>query len=484
MSRNHHPSRGRFLLAAGLLLLPCLARGAGDPAAGASNAPPAFWAWAPTPPMGWNSYDAFGDSVTEAETLANARYLKKHLLAHGWKYVVVDFRWYDPVGTPDDKNLTRDRSGARLTADLFGRLLPAVNRFPSAATGPGFKPLADTVHKLGLQFGIHIMRGIPRQAVNSATPIAGTGLTAADAGDPRSTCSWCPDMYGVRNNAAGQAWYDSIFGLYASWGVDFVKVDDLSSPYHAEEIEMIRKAIDHCGRPIVFSTSPGPTAVTHAAHVEQQANMWRISGDFWDQWRKLDEQFELLAHWQSTGGPGHWPDADMIPFGHLSIRSWANARERETRFTKDEMVTLMSLWALSSSPLMLGMNLPDLDPWTLALLSNDEVIAVDQDPLGGRGLRVMQRDNTEAWVKKLKDGSSAIGLFNRSQTNAIVELRWEEAGLSGRQSIRDLWACQNLGAFDTKYSCYVPAHGAALFRVAPASPFVPSLHLVPRRKPQ
>jgi alpha-galactosidase len=481
MSRNHHPGWWTLLFAAGLLLLPCIVQGADD-AAASSNAPPAFWAWAPTPPMGWNSYDTFGDSVTEAETLANARYLKKHLLAHGWKYVVVDFRWYDPVATPDDKDLTRDRSGARLTADLYGRLLPAVNRFPSAATGQGFKPLADEIHQMGLQFGIHIMRGIPRQAVNTATPIAGTGLTAADAGNPHSLCEWCPDMYGVRDNEAGQAWYDSIFGLYAAWGVDFVKVDDLSSPYHAEEIEMIRKAIDHCGRPIVFSTSPGPTAVAHAAHIEQQVNMWRISGDFWDQWRKLNEQFELLSHWQDTGGPGHWPDADMIPFGHLSIRSWANASEHQTRFTKDEMVTLMSLWSLAPSPLMLGMNLPDLDAWMLELLSNDEVIAVDRDPSGSRARRVMQRDHTEVWVKKLNDGSSAIGLFNRSQTNAVIELRWDEAGLTGRQIIRDLWAHQNLGVFDGKFSSYVPVHGAALIRAMPPPPSGPASHFFPRRQ--
>jgi hypothetical protein len=467
----------------GLLLLPCLAPAADDAVPG-SNAPPAFWAWAPTPPMGWNSYDTFGDSVTEAETLANARYIKKHLLAHGWKYVVIDFRWYDPVATPDDKDLTRDRTGARLTADLFGRLMPAVNRFPSAAGGQGFKPLADKIHKLGLKFGLHMMRGIPRQAVNSATPIAGTGLTAADAGNPQNICAWCPDMYGVRDNAAGQAWYDSVFSLYASWGLDFVKVDDLSSPYHTAEIEMIRKAIDRCGRPIVFSTSPGPTSFSHASHIEQQANMWRVSGDFWDQWRKLNEQFELLARWQGAGGPGRWPDADMIPFGHLSIRSWANARERQTRFTKDEMVTLMSLWSLAPSPLMLGMNLPDLDDWTLALLSNDEVIAVDQDPLGGKARRVMQRDDTEAWVKPLQDGSSAIGLFNRSQTNAVVELRWSDAGLAGKQIIRDLWFHQNLGTFDGKFSSYVPAHGTVLIRASPPPPAMPVGRPVPHRQLQ
>lgn len=435
---------------------------------GQSDTQAAFWSWAPVPPMGWNSYDAFGDSVTEAEVVSNATYLKEHLLAHGWNYVVVDFRWYDSVATYDDKDLTKDRSGAELAADQFGRLLPVTNRFPSAADGNGFKTLADQIHAMGLKFGFHLMRGIPRQTVNAATPIADSSFTAADAGDPKSTCSWCPDMFGVRANAAGQSWYDSVFKLYASWGLDFVKVDDLSVPYHASEIEMIRKAIDKCGRPIVFSTSPGPTSASHAGHIKMQANMWRVSGDFWDDWRKLNSQFTLLARWQGTGGPGHWPDADMIPFGHLAIRCWTNAKEHQTRFTHDEMTTLMTLWSLAPSPLMLGMNLPDTDDWTLALLSNDEVIAVDQDALGDPARRVQELETTEVWLKKLQNGSAAVGLFNCGETNATVEVNWTDAGLSGKQNVRDLWQHRDLGAFDGKFSSAIPAHGAMLIQVRAA----------------
>ncbi len=242
------------------------------------SAPPAFWSWTATPPLGWNSYDAWGTSITEEELMANARYLQEHLLSHGWQYIVIDARWYDTVSSYDDRNFNKERIGARLAADEYGRLLPAVNRFPSAADGQGFKPLADKIHAMGLKFGFHMMRGIPRQAVQTKTPIEGSPFTAADAGDPLSLCVWCPDMFGVRANAAGQAWYDSMFRLYAAWGLDFIKVDDLSVPYHVEEIEMIRKAIDKCGRPIVFSTSPGPTEIVHAGEISTRANMWRIPG--------------------------------------------------------------------------------------------------------------------------------------------------------------------------------------------------------------
>ena len=428
-----------------------------------------FLQWAPTPPLGWNSYDVFGDSVTEAEVLTNANYMKEHLRAHGWQYVVIDFRWYDAVTTYDDRNLNRERTGAVLAADEHGRMLPATNRFPSAANGRGFKPLADQIHAMGLKFGFHMMRGIPRQAVNAGTPIEGSPFTAAEAGDTNNRCSWCPDMFGVRNNEAGQACYDAMFRLYAAWGLDFIKVDDLSNPYHRAEIAMIRRAIDNGGRAIVFSTSAGPTSVAQAGDIKAHANMWRISGDFWDEWNKLNHQFDLLAQWQGVGGPGHWPDADMIPFGHIGIRCWTNSKERWTRFTKDEQVTLMSLWSLAPSPMMLGMNLPDNDDWTLSLLTNDEALAINQDALGRPAGRVAQVGTTEVWVKDLADGSKAVGLFNRGAQAADLSMDWTAAKLTGRQTVRDVWQHKDLGTLDAQYTqAAVPAHGSVLLRLQAA----------------
>lgn len=425
---------------------------------------PAFWSWTPTPPMGWNSYDCLGTSITEDETLANARYMKEHLLSHGWKYVVIDARWYDTVSSFDDRDFNKERAGAKLAADQYGRMLPALNRFPSAKDGLGFKPLADQIHSMGLKFGFHMMRGIPRQAVNAKTPIADSSFSADAAGDPKNTCSWCPDMFGVRANEAGQAWYDSCAKLWASWGIDFIKVDDLSVPYSGSEIEMIRKALDKCGRQIVFSTSPGPTAPEHAGHISKQANMWRISGDFWDRWQDLDRAFDLLGQWQGVARPGSFPDADMIPFGHIGIKCTIAGKDRQTRFTKDEQLMLMSLWAIAPSPLMLGNQLTDTDEWTLSLLTNDEVLAVNQDPLGKPARRAAQKAGTEVWVKELKDGSTAIGLFNRNPSAASVELNWIDARLSGKRTLRDLWQHKDLGAFETTYSASVPAHGAVLLR--------------------
>jgi alpha-galactosidase len=427
-----------------------------------STSQPAHWALALTPPMGWNSYDAFGDSVTESEVMANAQYMKDHLLQHGWKYVVVDFRWYDPKPTGDDSRLYKDRLNAALSMDSFGRLQPAPNRFPSSADGTGFRHLADTIHAMGLKFGIHIMRGIPRMAVKANAPIEGSGEHAWDATN-FNTCAWCPDMFGVdTSKPAGQAWYDSIFRQYAQWGIDFVKVDDLSVPYSAGEIEAIRKALDKCTRPIVFSTSPGPTSVRNGLHVERRANMWRISGDFWDRWRKLDQQFDLIAQWHGFGGPGHWPDADMIPFGHIAIRSKNGGSPHITHFTPDEQVTLMSLWSLAPSPLMLGGNLPDNSDADLALLSNDEVLAVDQDRAGKPAVRVSFFGRTEVWVKELADGEKAMGLFNRS--NSLESVTYSFKG--DKYLARDLWGHRDLGEFADRLSMPVAAHGAILLRLS------------------
>jgi hypothetical protein len=418
-----------------------------------------------TPPLGWNSYDAFGDSVVESEVLSNADWFQNHLESLGWDTIVVDFRWYDPEPTGDDRLLNKTRTGAVLAADEFGRLQPAPNRFPSATNNLGFKPLADQLHAMGLKLGIHVMRGIPRQAVLAGTKILGGEFTAADAGNTNDKCSWCPDMFGVRNNAAGQAWYDSCLKLWASWGVDYIKVDDLSQPYHAAEIEMIRRAIDKCGRAIVFSTSPGPTPASRAGHVAANANLWRISGDFWDRWPKINDQFDLIAQWQGAGGPGHWPDADMIPLGHIAIRSKMGGSSHWTHLTRDEQLTLMSLWSLAPSPLMLGMNLPDNDDWTTALLTNPEVLGVNQDSRCEPARRVFAPGQAaELWTRKLADGSLAIGFFNRTDDAVKVDYAWQNLGFISAPKIRDLWLRKDLGNAKD-FTAEIPAHGCVLLKV-------------------
>ena len=415
-----------------------------------------------TPPLGWNSYDAFGDNVVEAEVLANARYLAAEMQPVGWDTVVVDYCWSDPGAHDNNRNR---RAQALLAMDDFGRLLPATNRFPSAVNGTGFTALAHAVHTLGLKFGIHVMRGIPRQAVAANLFIEGSRHTAAEAGDPNDKCTWCPDMFGVRANAAGQAWYDACARLWAAWGVDYIKVDDLSRPYHTAEIEMIRHALDQCSRAIVFSTSPGETPIVEGEHIENHANLWRVSDDFWDNWKSLDHEFTLGDRWHNHVAPGHWPDADMLPLGHLSVRHRSVGSDRRTRFTRDEQLTLMTLWSLLPSPLMVGANLPDNDAWTRALLANPEVIALNQDALGAPAQRLTNVvAGVEIWTRPLADKTLAVGLFNRGQTAVPVKLVWKDLGARTRPAVRDLWLRQDLGRAKN-YAAELPPHGSVLLKV-------------------
>jgi len=424
-----------------------------------------------TPPLGWNSYDGYGDNVTEAEMLDNAKAVAKYLKPHGWQYAVVDYCWYDPAAWNNNPN---QHAGAKLPIDEFGRLQPAVNRFPSAEGGKGFKPLADQFHALGLRFGIHIMRGIPRVAVEANTPIADSQFHATDAANTGDKCSWCPFMYGVRGNTpAGQAWYDSIFKQYAQWGLDFVKVDDLTAPYHADEVQAVHNAIAKCGRSIVFSTSPGETPVQQADHVAANANMWRATGDFWDNPNQLLHAFDFAHHWTGHGGPGAWPDLDMLPLGHLSVKGpraagRAVGPDRQTKFTRAQQVTMLTLWSIAPSPLMLGGNFADADAWEIALLTNDEVLAVNQDPAGKQGRRLCAKDELEIWARELSDGSQAVALFNHSTDDAPVRVNLADLGLSGSYKVRDLWQRQDLPPTADHVELPVPPHGAIFLRLTKA----------------
>ena len=368
----------------------------------------AFKTWAQTPPMGWNSWDCFGPTVVENEVKQNADYMAEHLAAYGWEYVVVDIRWY----VENDKAGGYNQTNPIYVYDEYGRYTPALNRFPSAADGVGFKALADYVHSKGLKFGIHLMRGLPKVAAEKKLPVKGTdGITCDMICNNDSACTWLRDNYKVDCTKPGaQEYYNSCFDMYAQWGVDFVKIDDLARPYHTGEIELIRKAIDQCGRPIVLSISPGETPLSEVEHVKEHANMWRTVDDFWDNWSQLNYQFQVCAKWAPYIAPGTWPDADMLPLGKISIRGERGA-ERWTQFTRDEQYTMMNLWTIFKSPLMFGGHLPENDAATDSLLTNRDVLYMHHYSMNNR--EVSNRDNLVMWsADDPANGDKFIALFN------------------------------------------------------------------------
>jgi hypothetical protein len=411
--------------------------------------------------MGWNSWDSYGTTVREEQVKANADWMAKHLAKYGWQYIVVDIQWYEPNAQGHDY-----KPGAPLTMDEYGRLLPAVNRFPSAANGAGFKALADYIHKKGLRFGIHIMRGIPRQAVEKNLRIKGTAYHAADVADKDNGCRWNPDMWGVDTTKPGaQAYYDSIAELYASWGVDFIKADDMGSHlYQPAEMKALSQAIQKTGRPMVLSISPGPAPISETEFFEKYAQMWRISDDFWDDWKLLRQQFDFTRDWAPfVGRNGTWPDADMLPLGKLRVTS-AEGGGAPTKFTSDEQQTVMTLWSIFRSPLIFGGDLPSNDAATTALITNEEVLGVDQHSHNGH--QVLERGNIRAWIA---DGANAgehyAAVFNLGESPESVSLNWSDLRISGEVAdVRDLWVHQSRGALPGIHAILRP-HASLLYRI-------------------
>jgi alpha-galactosidase len=422
-----------------------------------------------TPPMGWNSYNCYGAAVTEKEIKDNALMMSVHLKEYGWQYVVVDYCWFYPFpGAMNNPPQTRDfRPG--LTMDGNGRLLPAVERFPESAGNKGFKPLADYIHGLGLKFGIHVMRGIPREAVAKKLPIPGTSVTADMIANTSDTCNWLNSMFGIDMTKEGsQAYYNSLFELYASWGVDYVKVDDIATPYHAPEIEAVRKAIDNSGRTMVLSLSPGDDMPSEQAeHVRKYANMWRISADFWDDWKSLLKQFELCNKWSTVSGPGHWPDADMLTLGRLNLRGPNPGLGRMSNFTQEEQKTLMTLWSIFRSPLIMGGDLMTLDNYTLILLTNSEVIQVNQKSENNHQLF---RDGDKiAWVADVPGSPDKyLALFYTGDLTASeLTVNLSVLGFNGLCKVRDLWNHIETGTVSGVLKLTLPAHGSGLYRFRP-----------------
>ncbi len=376
-----------------------------------------FKQWAQTPPMGWNSWDCYGPTVEEDEVKDNADYMADNLKDYGWEYIIVDIRWF----VENDKAGGYNQTDPIYVIDEFGRYMPAVNRFPSAEDGEGFKHLADYVHSKGLKFGIHIMRGIPKVAVENKLPVKGAdGITADQIYSTELQCPWLRDNYTIVANKPGaQEYYNSIFELYADWGIDFIKIDDLSRPYHQGEIELIRNAIDNCGREIVLSTSPGETPIEAADHVTEHANMWRMVDDVWDTWPHINHLLDICERWYPYIAPGTWPDCDMIPMGKISIRG-ERGEERMSRLTQDEQYTLMTLWTIFRSPLMFGGDLPSNDQFTLDMLTNEEVLYVLNNSENNR-LIVSENDRKIWAADDTKSDDVFVALFGITDNEPLDE---------------------------------------------------------------
>ncbi len=432
---------------------------------------------AQTPPMGWNSFDSYGVYLHEKAAMENLEAFAEKLKPHGYEYFVIDAGWFGEFELQPGTIYPAEKHAKKMNFNEYGLLQPSETYFPN-----GLQPIIDRCHELGLKFGLHLMRGIPREVVRLDLPVKGTDYTAADIADTTSICVWNDQNYGIDMSKPGaQEFYNSLINQMADWGVDFIKYDDLV-PY-PEEIEGVANAIEQCGKPIVFSLSPGGD--TNPNHLEafKRAHMLRVTKDIWDEQKGIDEAFEAWRKWQGKEEPGFWIDMDMIPFGQLQLMSpkpegleGNESREeivnkiksgelsnvellagkgfnRWSEFTKDQMYTFITLRALAASPLMMGGDLPTLDDFSLKLITDEEMIACNQN--GVMGHLVYEKDGIEIWNTPKKNSENGwIGIFNRTSEVNEISLKTADLGLDAAQTydLENIWEESKVSALDFSVS--------------------------------
>lgn len=428
---------------------------------------------AQTPPMGWNSFDSYGVYLHEKVAMENLEAFAQKLKPHGYEYFVIDAGWFGEFKLQDGTIYPAEKHASKMKFNEFGLLQPSDTYFPN-----GFKKLIDRCHELGLKFGLHLMRGIPRAALKANLPIKDTQYFAQDIADTTSICNWNHQNYGVDMSKPGaQEFYNSLMNQMAEWGVDFIKYDDIV-PF-PEEVKGVANAIAQCGRPMVLSLSPGDNVDPNQLEAFQKGHMLRVTPDIWDDQKGINECFTEWRKWQGKERVGFWIDMDMIPFGQLQLMSPKPAGvkgdesktelvkkmksgelasfellagkgfNRISEFTKDQMYTFITLRALSASPLMLGGDLPTLDEFSLKLITDKNVIECNQNGVMGR--LVYEEAGIEIWKTQKKDSKDAwIGIFNRSEEGKSVSLIPEKLGLDATTAIKlqDIWNEKEVNKLD------------------------------------
>jgi alpha-galactosidase len=396
-----------------------------------------------TPPMGWNSWYCLSESVSQRNISEVAEaFIKTGLAEHGWNYVNIDDCWQGIRGGDH-------------------HAIQGNHRFPD------MKQMCDDVHALGLKVGIYSTPWIS----SYAGFIGGSSDTSTGIDEqftlPPEMRNQQDQLYGrypsfldLKLDRVGQYWLcDADAKQWANWGIDFVKYD--WKPNDIPTTQRIYEGLRHCGRDIVLSLS-NEAPIENAQALSCLANLWRTTWDIQEDWRSVEKIAFSQERWQSYQRPGHWNDMDMLQIGMIGQPNNKNTSFHRTSLTPDEQYSQFSMWSLLSAPLLLSSDLTQIDHFTLSLLTNDEVIEVNQDPLG---LPAKKISGKEIWVKPLEDGSLAVGIFNRGDDSEDITVSLSELGLSGNLMVRDLWRQVDLGRHDQFFTLSVSSHGVRLVRV-------------------
>jgi len=415
-----------------------------------------------TPPMGWNSWTNYGGRISEKAVLANAETMAAKYKSFGYTYVVLDGGWHARPGSQNTGKV-----------DQYGQITNKV-KFPN-----GIPYLSEHVHKLGLKFGIHIMRGVSRIGYRNNVPVNGTSCRIRDVADSTSICPWSNDNYGINMSKPGaQDYYDSFIGQLVSWGVDFIKIDDITE--HPDEILAVRKAIIKTGKEVVLSLSPGDNSMVGKLQAFNVADMVRVTPDIWDNQKGIDQAFTSWKRWSVVSDCKFWIDMDMIPFGHICLSNpdpnylqadrkregGEREKERMSLLTTDQKYTFITLRALSASPLMMGGDLPTSDEFSFEILTNKEMLACNQN--GVTGKLVYNKDSTEIWKtqSKSKPDEGWIGIFNRTNHNQSIILSSYDFDIKQPFSLYNIWQQKELGTItsNSKLTFMINPNGVVFCR--------------------
>jgi len=400
-----------------------------------------------SPFLGWNSYDCYGSNINEKLTHANLDAFIEKLKPYGYEYFVLDAGWFRHFDLKPGETWPTDGDKSYLNIDEYGRLIPSEELFPN-----GFNAIIDKAHKHGIKFGLHMMRGIPREVVEKNLPIKGTGYFARDIADVNDTCRWSSQNYGIDMDKPGaQEYYNSVLELVSGWGIDFIKYDDIV--HKPLEINAVANAIENCGRKIILSVSPGRHFNPDYIDTYKRADMIRITRDIWDLSDDIQRSFERWEEMQPYSGKEFWLDLDMIPFGHIRVNypltynklESTRGYERMDNFSYAQKKTFITQRAMAASPLFMGGTLTSSPNVVFELITNTDMLECNQNSITGELINRVPKypKVVDIWKTPHKNITNEgwIGIFNRNEYNVLMKFDKEKLGLNKSLTyyLYDIW---------------------------------------------
>jgi hypothetical protein len=415
------------------------------------------------PMRGWNSFDCYGIFANERVLLENLEVFRDRLKPHGYEYFVLDAGWYSHFPIAPGDEFPKSKKSIDTEIDEYGRVVALPSLFPN-----GMKFIADKVHEAGCKFGIHIMRGIPRKAVEINTPIKGTDYHARDIANTEDVCPWNEVFYGVNTEHPGaQAYYDSMIEVLVGYEVDFIKADDLT-PFPAE-VHAIADAIEKAPREIALSLSPGNDITPLNLDAYRRSNMFRITGDVWDDPKDFQKIMDRWYLYQDANTPNCRIDLDMIPFGALQVYAQEAGSDgdeallagkgfkRMSNFTTAQKQFFITMLAIATSPMMFGGELTMTDDESFQIVTHPEVLACNANNVCGKQVYFQNYIDIRTTPDATAANAGWVGIFNRKTVARHMSFAHSDMGIpESINTVHSIWDDRDLTFRDNKLDVFCP----------------------------